>query len=78
MESPDLNCIPLKVLILRSSVGRKLKGAELWYPTHEKELLAIKEALEKWRIYVDNGMTITVITDHDSLKYMNTMKNSSK
>ena len=58
--------------------GRKLKGAELRYPTHEKELLAIKEALEKWRIYVDNGMTITVITDHDSLKYMNTTKNSSK
>lgn len=25
--------------------GRKLRGAEVKYPTHEKELLAIKEAL---------------------------------
>ena len=29
--------------------GRKLQGAELRYPTHEKELLAIKEALARWR-----------------------------
>ena len=58
--------------------GRQLHGAELWYPTHEKELLAIKDAHLKWRSYVDNGLPITVITDHDSLKYMNTMKNPSK
>jgi len=58
--------------------GRKLHGAELWYPMHEKDLLAIKDALLKWRSYFDNGLPITVITDHDSLKYMNTMKNPSK
>ena len=58
--------------------GRKLHGAELNYPTHEKELLAIKDALTKWRIYVLNGKPITVITDHDSLKYMNTIKKPSK
>ena len=58
--------------------GRKLRGAELNYPTHEKELLAIKEALRKWHHYVENGLPITVITDHDSLKYMNTVKNPSK
>jgi hypothetical protein len=56
--------------------GWKLQRAELNYPTHEKELLAIKVALEKWRVYVDNGLT--VITDHDSLKYMNTISNPSK
>jgi len=28
--------------------GRKLHGEELRYPTHEKELLAIKEAIDKW------------------------------
>src|SRR5277367_314991 len=58
--------------------GRKLHGAELRYPTHEKELLAIKEALNRWRVYIDNGLPVTIITDHDSLKYMNTMKNPSK
>jgi hypothetical protein len=35
-------------------------------------------ALEKWRAYVDNGLKIKVITDHDSLKYMNTISNPSK
>ncbi|TMC16709.1 MAG: DDE-type integrase/transposase/recombinase, partial [Chloroflexi bacterium] len=58
--------------------GRKLQGPELRYPTHEKELLAIKDALVKWHQYVDNGLPITVITDHDSLKYMNTIKKPSK
>jgi hypothetical protein len=58
--------------------GRKLQGAELNYPTHEKELLAIKNALQKWHHYVENGLPITIITDHDSLKYMNTVQNPSK
>jgi hypothetical protein len=51
--------------------GRKLQGIELNYPTHEKELLAIQYTLRKWRVYQDNGLSITVIIDHDSLKYMN-------
>jgi hypothetical protein len=58
--------------------GRKLHGAEIRYPTHEKELLAIKDALLKWHHYVENGLPITVITDHDSLKYMNTVQKPSK
>jgi RNase H-like domain found in reverse transcriptase len=58
--------------------GRKLHGAELRYPTHEKELLAIKDALQKWHHYVENGHPITVITDHNSLKYMNTIQKPSK
>ena len=36
--------------------GRKLQGAELRYPVHEKELLAIKEALKKWRHYIENNL----------------------
>jgi hypothetical protein len=53
--------------------GRKLQGAELNYLTHEKELLAIQYALRKWRVSLDNGLSITVITGCDLLKYMNTM-----
>jgi hypothetical protein len=41
--------------------GRKLKPAEKRYPTHEKELLAIT----------------TVLTDHESLRYMNTVSKLS-
>jgi transposase InsO family protein len=52
--------------------GRKLTGAELNYPVHEKELLAIKEALRKWDQYIENGMTTTIVTDHASLQYLQT------
>jgi len=41
--------------------GRKLKPVEKRYPTHEKELLAIT----------------TVLTDHESLRYMNTVSKLS-
>ena len=50
--------------------GRKLSPAEINYPVHEKELLAIKYALQIWRIYVDNGHTTVIFTDHESLKYL--------
>jgi len=58
--------------------GRKLTPAEVNYPVHEKELLAIKCALQAWRIYVDNGHQTTILTDHESLKYLATMRNPSK
>jgi hypothetical protein len=44
--------------------GRKLTGAELNYPVHEKELLAIKEALRTWHNYIENGTKTLVLTDH--------------
>ena len=58
--------------------GRKLSPAEINYPIHEKELLAIKCALQAWRVYIDNGTTTIVYTDHESLRYMSTMKKPSK
>jgi hypothetical protein len=58
--------------------GRKLQPAEINYPVHEKELLAIKYALQTWRIYIDNGHTTVIYTDHESLKYLATMRNPSK
>lgn len=58
--------------------GRKLSGAELNYPIHEKELLAIKHGIRTWSHYLQNGTTTTVVTDHESLKYLNTTKTPSK
>ena len=58
--------------------GRKLSPAEINYPVHEKELLAIKYALQTWRHYIDREYTIVIYTDHESLKYLVTMKNPSK
>ena len=58
--------------------GRKLHGAELRYSTHEKELLAIKEAIGKWKHYIENGYKTTILTDHESLKYMNSVTKPSR
>ena len=43
------------------------KGAELNYPVHEKELLAIIHALKKWRTDLI-GVPFTVFTDHKTLE----------
>jgi len=51
---------------------------ELKYPTSEKELLAIKEALIKWKNYIENGHTTTTLTDHQFLRYMNSVTRLSK
>ncbi|KAL2035927.1 hypothetical protein VTO58DRAFT_101845 [Aureobasidium pullulans] len=58
--------------------GRKLRNAELNYPVHEKEGPAIKEALRQWEHYIQNGFTTVILTDHESLKYLQTMKTPSK
>ncbi|KAG0152675.1 hypothetical protein PDIDSM_2480 [Penicillium digitatum] len=58
--------------------GRKLRGAELNYPVHEKELLAIKEALRTWDRYLENGTKTTIITDHEGLQYLATIRAYSK
>ncbi|GBE82423.1 hypothetical protein SCP_0408070 [Sparassis crispa] len=44
-----------------------LKGAELNYPVHEKELLVIMRALKKWHVDL-LGVPFTVYTDHRTLE----------
>ena len=58
--------------------GRKQQGAKLNYPVHEKELLAIKECLRKWEHYILNRTTTTVVTNYQSLQYINSTKSPSK
>jgi hypothetical protein len=48
--------------------SRQLKGAELNYPVHDKELLAIKYALMKFRVHLLGGKPFVVYTDHASLR----------
>ncbi|CAI7781757.1 unnamed protein product [Closterium sp. NIES-53] len=49
----------------------KLHGAELNYPIHDIEALAIIMAFKTWRCYLE-GRKTTVYTDHCSLKYLKT------
>ncbi|KAF1313194.1 reverse transcriptase, partial [Globisporangium splendens] len=48
--------------------SRQLKPAERNYPVHDKELLAMKYALTKFRVYLLGSKRFTVHTDHASLR----------
>ncbi|GMF56344.1 unnamed protein product [Phytophthora fragariaefolia] len=48
--------------------SRQLKPAERNYPVHDKELLAMKYALAKFRVYLLGGRPFVVYTDHASLR----------
>src|SRR6202041_1712174 len=55
--------------------SRTLSTSKLNYDTHDKELLAIFEAFNKWRHYLEgSGSPIDVVTDHKNLEYFSTTK----
>jgi hypothetical protein len=53
------------------------KNAELNYPVHEKELLAVVHALKKWK-YEMIGVRFFVYTDHKTLLNFNTQPELSR
>lgn len=48
--------------------SRKLNPAQVNYATHDKELLAIVEALQRWR-HLCLGRPVKVATDHAALRF---------
>ncbi|CAI7834524.1 unnamed protein product [Closterium sp. NIES-53] len=58
-------------------LSKKLHGAELNYPIHDKEALAIITAFKTWRCYLE-GRKTTVYTEHCSLKYLKTQPTLSR
>ena len=52
--------------------SRKLHKHELNYPVHEKELLALVDATDKWQCYLQGAKTM-VYTDNTCLRYLQTM-----
>ncbi|KAG4245094.1 hypothetical protein PC116_g7082 [Phytophthora cactorum] len=48
--------------------SRQLKPAERNYPVHDKEFLAMKYALAKFRVYLLGSGPFVVYTDHASLR----------
>lgn len=60
-----------------SFASRKMTPAEANYPVHEQELLAIVDALKRWRHYLE-GRRFVVFTDHHSLRYLQTQPQLSK
>jgi hypothetical protein len=53
--------------------SRKLSQAEINYPIHEKEQLAVVNALQKWGVYLHaTPKPFVIFTDRESLKYLDT------
>ncbi|KAG3100052.1 Transposon Tf2-6 polyprotein [Phytophthora idaei] len=48
--------------------SRQLKAAERNYPVHDKELLAMKSALVKFRVHLLSSRPFVIYTDHASLR----------
>ncbi|RAW20546.1 hypothetical protein PC110_g23012, partial [Phytophthora cactorum] len=48
--------------------SRQLKAAEKNYPVHDKELLAMKYALVKFRVHLLGSKPFAIYTDHASLR----------
>ena len=57
--------------------SRRLNSAEQVYHTHDRELLSIVCALRNWRHYL-SGRRFTVITDHETLKHLQTKSELNK
>ena len=57
-------------------MSKKLSAAELKYPNHERELLALYRALKEWRHYV-YGSEFTLRTDHRNLIWLCNQKHLS-
>ena len=54
---------------------RKFSGPELNYDVHDKELLAIVDAFEEWRAYLEgSGHLIVIYSHHKNLSYFTTTK----
>jgi hypothetical protein len=55
--------------------SHKLRDAKLNYDIHDKELLAIVEALDKWSTYYKSTKhSIQILSDHKNLEYWQTKK----
>jgi len=57
---------------------RKLLLAKQNYDIHDKKLLAIVAALKAWRIYIEEALELTILTDHKNLLHFITTKKLNK
>jgi transposase InsO family protein len=58
--------------------SRKFTGPEERYDVHDKELMAIVDAMKHWRIYAESCSELTVFTDHKNLTHFLTTKELNK
>src|SRR5579859_415702 len=71
----DLICDEIQPVAFHA---RTMISAELNYDVYNKELLAIHEAFQQWRCYIEGAPhTVQVYSDHNNLQYFTTTKQLS-
>ena len=50
--------------------AKSLSESQRRYSTYDQELLGIVAAMSEWRVYIEGSKSITVITDHATLKHL--------
>jgi len=53
-----------------SYASKKFIAAERNYTTTEQELLGVVHAMKEWRCYLEGAESVTLVTDHNPLKYL--------
>src|SRR6266480_230516 len=74
LQNDPLSGKPVEKVIAYYS--RKLKDPETRYPTYDRELLAIRDAVDNWRYYL-HGRQFLCHTDHAALQHVLTQKRLS-
>ena len=54
--------------------SRKFLDTERRYDVHDRELLAIVDALQHWRAYCEGAVSLDIYTNHKNLRYFITTK----
>jgi hypothetical protein len=70
--------VPLSDLFRSHEGDTRKKRTIAWSMPHQAAFERLRNVTMKWHHYIENGLPITVITDHDLLKYMNTVQELSK
>ena len=50
--------------------AKSLSSPQRTYSTYDQELLGIVAAMSEWRVYIEGCRSVTVITDHATLKHL--------
>jgi hypothetical protein len=58
--------------------AKSLSNPQRAYSTYDQELLGIVAAMSEWRVYIEGCRSITVITDHATLKHLPNSNDAEK
>ena len=58
--------------------AKSLSTPQRSYSTYDQELLGVVAAMSEWRVYIEGCKSITIITDHATLKHLPNANDSEK